>query len=298
MLFFVKRGLIFHHKDVNIKRKEQILSKKQTKRSQQTEPIYIALDTDALSMVVNFERYLISLENGEEVDADKKISRGVKTLHELIKSGILKPVVTRTPLQECPKSQNYIRFLCEYCFTPDLSKEDREGYRNRVFKLAQQYCQKDSGGLAPMKSHFSHAQKTIVPDKDALVMAEASLLGVNLITNNAKHFVYYEDQLIKVSQKSKQGLCKQELAEMPNFWRRAKKVSSINALSGHIYRNAYQVAIPQAIALPRLEKFEDEKEILFLQVNVHPKVKKCSEIKELSDITQQYCATNNSNLDR
>ncbi len=243
-------------------------------------PIYIALDTDVLRMLSCF--HFSVCNEGLDVNYLTALDQTrTYPLYKLILDGKIKPVVTRTVLKECPKTDKYINFLNEFCLMPDISDEEYDGYRQSVFELAQKYCGKEQLDYFTLFGYVND-ENVFVPGSDAINMAEASLAGLNLITNNSKHFVYVEKEILKAKKKEEKGKIKGDVYNKEKYWRRAHGVRSINALEGILFVQNQRV-IPSPYPLYFIKEMIKERRLEDLRASDNTKLKSCKECLELQD---------------
>ncbi len=238
-------------------------------------PIYVALDTDVLRILACFH-YSVCVEG---LDVDNLFTKEqVRTypLYKLIIDGKIKPIVTGNVLNECPKADKFLNFLNERCYMTDISDEEKDDHNQKVFELAKKYCSKEQ---LDFFAFFGYMDKNncIKPSADAINMAESSLAGLNLITNNAKHFVYVEEEMKKLKKKFAKSKINCDAFYKEKFWRRAHGVRSINGLAGILYIQSCPV-IPSPFPLYFIEEMVKEKRLEDLRVSDNPNIKPCSEI--------------------
>lgn len=171
---------------------------------------YVALDTNVFISIAS-----VNSEIGPDCKRGGFYSK-IRDMKRLAEAGHLKFVITPGVFVEILKQKRNMnpkirdkemKFLEEYCqvYTP----KDMTEFYNEVYKLAKHYI--DSGVMKNEEKRFA----------DAMIMAEASFLGLNLISNNVKDFSYYTED--SVADRSKA--------------RRSKDIQRINEKNGYIFHN-------------------------------------------------------------
>lgn len=169
---------------------------------------YAALDTNVFISMASV---------GTEIGPDCK-KQGfygkIRDMKRLAQAGHLKFVITPSVLSEIARQkremnpkirEKEIQFLKDYCYV--YIPENEDDFVAETYKLAKIYI--DS---AVMKSEDKRFM-------DALIMAESSILGINLISNNVRDFSYYMEDSYVDRVKAK----------------RAKDIQRINEKNGYMY---------------------------------------------------------------
>lgn len=121
---------------------------------------------------------------------DKKVFYNLLTLQffkRLLQNNEIQFVVTSIVLNELNPAKNkaIFPFLQNYCKLATIDKIGNQiEFAGKTDDLAETYTR-----FGAMKSTFSAKSKTYVPENDAYIMAEATLLGLNLITTNERDFI-------------------------------------------------------------------------------------------------------------
>ena len=152
-------------------------------------PLYIAIDSDAL---INFAR--IYYGNGK-VQLTPNTKQRIKEFLDDIKSNdisvrfVVPSVVFNEVHNPQMKNSEIDMFIKNFCCIPKIMPKELN-YAKKVETLAKSYCDvKPDGSLAPMKQIYSAASGAYVPSNDAYIMAEATTLGMSLITFNEQDYV-------------------------------------------------------------------------------------------------------------
>lgn len=175
------------------------------KMTKENSHLYIAIDTNIVIALASLYMYKTH-PNINEVFEDailKKRFKEFKYLFEAIKQDRIRVIVTSTTYHESmnfnhkklyanwvdddKKTVNYVlKFWSEYCYAPNTP--DNENKIKKINKLARDYRNRNA---IPQKE-----------DNDSLIMAEAAVEGVNLLTFNGKDFVFEsKDKSVDVRRK-------------------------------------------------------------------------------------------------
>lgn len=152
-------------------------------------PLYVALDSDAL---INFAE--IYAGSNKVYLKQETVSRIQDFLSNIKKNSLsIRFVVTSVVFNEVhnPQMKNTAvdNFIKIFCCIPIITPHELN-YAKKINKLATSYSEiKEDGSLSPMKQVYSAAGGAYVPSNDAFIMAEASTLGVSLITFNEQDYV-------------------------------------------------------------------------------------------------------------
>lgn len=214
-----------------------------SKAQPKTKPLFIAIDTDFLR---SFSYYICGKDTLEEkrkksglIDANIKYFDHIKNLYE---KNLINLVVTSTVYNEVKHSSFYTNFIKDYCLVPQINFSNYQVYASKVARLANAYCfdtlkNKDNTETTAMHPVFSAAYGDCVATNDAYIMAEATVLGVDLLTCNNRDFI---QNTIK---QQKAGKSKTEYGNDI-----CKGIVEINKKYGFVFESAKDVA---ALAIPR-----------------------------------------------
>lgn len=154
-------------------------------------PLYIALDSDAL---INFaEIYAGSNKIYLKTDTVNRIQNFLNDIknNNLSIRFVVTSVVfneVHNPQMKNPAVDNFIK---NFCCIPVITPHELN-YAKKIDKLATSYSEvKEDGSLSPMKQVYSAAGGAYVPSNDAYIMAEASTLGISLVTFNDQDYVAF-----------------------------------------------------------------------------------------------------------
>ena len=152
--------------------------------------------------------------NPEEMRSMRKagFTKSIQELYRLVKHGKIIPVITPTVLKEVLHGVSYygydlVDFIRDNNFLVfEVDREHRNFWRKQTNQLANSYCTKLNSSEIKcirkfIKDENSRIVKTvfpvkeisnekIVPINDARIMAEATYVGLPLITNNVKDFSF------------------------------------------------------------------------------------------------------------
>lgn len=163
--------------------------------------VYVAFDADALSLLSKIHE---RMERGEHIDyendPDGLIRRytgyAITTLN-LIYQGKIRPFITNTIYQQTKFMSFIAPFIKKYGYFPYITTETRYEKRERVKKLAEEYCRPYINRFgreqrAPMDKLYNAYLDAIIPEDDAFAMAEATEENCFFVTCNEKHFIYFK----------------------------------------------------------------------------------------------------------
>lgn len=179
-----KIQMLKQQEQLNIERKKKLQEKKERYEKVKHDPSIVAIDTNVFISLAAVDAYY------EPKDRSKAgFLQTVRDMKRLAITGNLKFIITPTVLYEINKklSDEEKKFLDEYCYI--FIPKHPEDYSLAVTNLSKQYIQR--GVMRADKNH--------VPERDAEIMAEATVLGVNLITNNFTDFKNYDKEEHKKS---------------------------------------------------------------------------------------------------
>lgn len=145
---------------------------------------YVAIDTNVF---IELSHISVDYVPKKKDAGFRNILRSIKRLN---RSGHVKFVITPTVLAEIMRvgkdikpsvRQRELDFLKEHClvYTP----ENEADFATKTYNLASDYLE---AGVMQVRKRNNFG--------DALIMAEASLLGLNLLTMNSSDFSYYDDE--------------------------------------------------------------------------------------------------------
>lgn len=104
-------------------------------------------------------------------------------LRKMVERGKLKLVITPTTFRELTSHglpHNEQKFMEKYCIL--MQPKDKVAFARQVNRLMSMYVK---SGIMPVgKKH---------PYGDAMIMAEATIAGLNLLTNNYRDFILFEE---------------------------------------------------------------------------------------------------------
>lgn len=172
--------------------------------------MYFSLDSDALSNIAELAEYLESNPGATDDEVAKffcsvKQSCVIKNLEDYRKlveiakdkTSPMRFLITQTPWEESLNISVVRKFVQKYCYVPKVSYLLSRKYQLKIEKLARMYCKKYTNKKgeekdAPMSIRYNAANRDISPTNDAYAMAEATVFGACLLTENAKDFVHME----------------------------------------------------------------------------------------------------------
>lgn len=148
------------------------------KETKQYKPSVIALDTNTFITMAN-------------LDPEQNVKHGVKIgfkqscrdIRRMAANGHVKFIITPTALAEIMRglTEKEKTFLNGYCFI--YNPADEELFALQTYALARQYT-----SASIMRGEKEDGK----PTKDALIMAESTIIGLSLLTNNVKDFTNYD----------------------------------------------------------------------------------------------------------
>ncbi|MBQ8468188.1 MAG: hypothetical protein IJ542_00330 [Clostridia bacterium] len=158
---------------------------------------YVAVDSDILRAFA----CVATGKNAGKVDNNcnllKYHEKNLKKLKQFIADCKLKLVITETVYGECnteemPLLKKFMNDPNYFVIVPTID-------RDLVHSVAESYCypvELDDGTVIqrPMISHYNAALGRTSPTNDCYIMAEAAILGINLLTFNYKDFMLYSDK--------------------------------------------------------------------------------------------------------
>lgn len=152
--------------------------------------------------------------NPEELRSMRKagFTKSIEQLYKLVKHGKIIPVITPTVLKEVLHGVSYygydlVDFIRDNNFLVfEVDREHRDTWRKQTSQLATSYCTKLNSSEIKSIRRFIKDENSrivkavfpvktisgdkIVPINDARIMAEATYVGLPLITNNVKDFTF------------------------------------------------------------------------------------------------------------
>ena len=156
----------------------------------------------------------LATNNHEEMRTMRKagFTKSIEQLYKLVKHGKVIPVITPTVLKEVLHGVSYygydlVDFIRDNNFLVfEVDREHRDSWRKQTNQLASSYCTKlNSSEIKSIKRYIKDdnsrivksvfpvkiiSNEKVVPINDARIMAEATYLGLPLITNNVKDFSF------------------------------------------------------------------------------------------------------------
>lgn len=173
------------------------------------EETYISIDSDLviclaeIHRIKNFYNTVEYYHIQKNFFAAKNDFNETMYLYDLISSGELKPVITNTVFQEISGSiyatdtinKDIIKFFEDFCYAPKPNALLSNRERDRVQVLAKKYClpYKDNAKKkhpAPMKFKFNAYFNMMLPENDAVCVAEASEMNLSFLTYNGRHLIW------------------------------------------------------------------------------------------------------------
>lgn len=166
----------------------------------------IALDTNALIAI----EYLYNLQQDESIKSEKlEISQDIlsnpdkkkvaEELVEMFKNGNINFFIPPQVYFEISNKEYICNFVAEHCYMPKINEDGSFDGEEEVERLANLYIKpyvyinKDGEERISNSAMDPHPDATrmkkFLPDADAYIMAWCSIYGINLLTDNEKHFV-------------------------------------------------------------------------------------------------------------
>ncbi|MBE7075617.1 MAG: hypothetical protein E7375_00920 [Clostridiales bacterium] len=157
-------------------------------------PFYLAIDSDFLRSFSYFLGGKDSLEEKKRRDVNIRNNYGYfGHIKDLMEGDFVRFVVTPTVFQEVKHGESFKNFISKHCIVPQINPENYQRYSNKVNELAEAYCTETSyvedHVAAPMHLNYVAAIGKYVPTNDAFIMAEATVLGLSLLTCNVNDFL-------------------------------------------------------------------------------------------------------------
>jgi len=155
--------------------------------------IYLAIDSDILRGLA----FVARGKNIGQVDKNcnliKYFQNDLKMIKKFAAESKIKLVITETVYGECKENPAIKNFMESDYFI--IAKIDRD----IVHEIATAYTLPvvlDDGMeiKKPMESHYDAALGRTAPTNDCYIMAEASVLGIDLLTFNYRDFMMYNDK--------------------------------------------------------------------------------------------------------
>lgn len=173
------------------------------------ENTYLSIDSDlviCLAEIHHLKKFYNKVEYGhlrKNFFAAKNNFDETMYLYNLISTGKLKPVITNTVFQEISGSiyatdtinSDIIKFFEDFCYAPKPNALLSNREMDRVQVLAKKYClpYKDNAKkmhTAPMKFKFNAYFNMMLPENDAVCVAEASNMNLSFLTYNGRHLIW------------------------------------------------------------------------------------------------------------
>ena len=126
----------------------------------------------------------------EKMDGNYYYSRLINTyrLLDFVKGGKVKVYVVPTVYRQInTNEESTMEFVSNYCTVVKVKDSEYSDFKRAKLELADKYCSERK-----MKFEYSAYLDRIVPSSDAIIMAEASILGLQLVTANEKDFIHYD----------------------------------------------------------------------------------------------------------
>lgn len=139
-------------------------------------PSVVALDTNAFITMATLDADFNS-KHGEKFG----FYQSCRDMKRMARNGHIKFIITPTAFAEIAKGlrEKETDFLQNFCYV--YKPENEADFALKVYNLATQYMK-----TSTMRSENGR------PTKDALIMAESTILGLSLISNNVKDFNNYD----------------------------------------------------------------------------------------------------------
>lgn len=174
--------------------------------------MYFSLDSDMLSNLADLDVFLEN--NPEATDKDiisafknsksSAVARRPQIYRKYLdiakdKNSPMRFLVTQTAWMESNHIPSVNGFISKYCYTPKIKYLLQDKVNNKIEKLARLYCKKykNTHGEekpAPMSSKYSAAKRDLSPTNDAYIMAEATIYGACVLTENLKDYIHMEEK--------------------------------------------------------------------------------------------------------
>ena len=211
-----------------IRKQPKAINKQPTK---DPKPIYVAFDTNIISYLSMLHGSLYEkdsngnfiTEDGNLIKSSKKLDpeklyrstfkynskkiENITKLYEMIDAGLVRPVVVNTVFQEINAignqavKQNCMSFIQNFSYFPNYTQANMQQKREEICHLAEKYCTEYKSPInhrtyePAMERKYCAAMMKEIPENDAFIMAESTVEGLVLITENASHFITtYEDE--------------------------------------------------------------------------------------------------------
>lgn len=150
-----------------------------------------------------------------EIINGKKYYKNLLDVHNLlqsVKSGDVQLCITKTVFNELNLERHLTTksFVEKYIHIVTIPDELARTFAIRRTKLAREYVEKNA-----MDDEYSAKEEERVPSNDAYIMAEATIVGLTLITHNEKDFLFRN-----ISTKD---------------WDRVKLIAKINAERNYLF---------------------------------------------------------------
>lgn len=242
---------------------------------------YLALDSDVC-------RYLLSnksVKEGKTVVRDNEpwfVDKYGKVIDDLInevEDDRIRLVGTRTLVGECPnENEDRNELYHTKLYFPDFESEEYQKTNKFISKLAETYAPKGEEHTV-LGRVYCPVMRGSRPCNDAYMMAEASVEGLHLLTNNLKDFNY--DRKLVNKRSSEAGISAQEfLKAHPNFFtkERIRRMNRDNGIAVDVHgrkRAPYPVCLYELAEI--FEKNEFHK--LLLKFN-YPRLKRYEDLSE------------------
>lgn len=138
----------------------------------------VALDTNTFISMAKLDPN-VNFQHGTKMG----FNQSCRDIRRMAANGHVKFIITPTVLAEIMRglTEKEKLFLDEYCFI--YLPKDEALFARQTYELARQYT-----STSTMRTELENGQ----PTKDALIMAEATILGLSLLTNNVKDFTNYD----------------------------------------------------------------------------------------------------------
>ena len=177
-----------------------------------TKHMYFSLDSDVLSNLAELDEFLEHHPNATNKDIidkfkNRKQDSVIKHLDMYTKylniakdkNSPIRFLVTQTPWKESCHIEAVNDFIRKYCYVPRVNYLQQNNIKREIIKLARSYCKsytnhKGEKKEAPMSIKYNADKGELAPSNDAYVMAEATVFGACVLTENKKDFINMEQE--------------------------------------------------------------------------------------------------------
>ena len=163
--------------------------------------VYVAFDSDALSLLARVHQLRQKgIHINYQTDPDALIRRYAGyagRVLDLIYSGEIRPFIVNTVYQQTQFMDFIGPFIKEYGYFSEITQDNKFEKKTRIRRLADAYCapyldKNQKPQKPPMEKEYSAYFDIMVPESDAMAMAEATDENCYFVTCNEKHFIYFK----------------------------------------------------------------------------------------------------------